>query len=88
MDLSDDGDSEIFDDFQDEYPFEINLPPDHLNDINNMNDEEDDNEEDQMDSQDNNDALAREAEAAKILEEFCLESFSKVNCFNLEIVEI
>jgi hypothetical protein len=76
MDLSDDGDSDIFDDFQDEYPFEINSPPDHLNDINNMSGDEDNN--DQMDSLDSNNAIAREAEATKILEEFCLESFSKV----------
>lgn len=81
MDLDDDSDSEIFDDFQDEYPFEINLPPEHLNDINNMNnDDDDENDEDNdMNSQDsNNDALIKEAEADKILEEFSLESFSNV----------
>jgi hypothetical protein len=77
MDLSDDGDSEIFDDFQDEYPFEISSPPDHLSDINNTNDDDED-DNDQMDSLDINNAIAREAEATKILEEFCLESFSKV----------
>jgi hypothetical protein len=66
----DDDDSQIFDDFQEEYPFEINMPDD-LNENNGTIDDEQSTIED-------SEASSVDIESAKVLEEFDVETFSKV----------
>ena len=71
--FTDDDESQIFDEFEDEYPFEISMPPDDL--VDNSNNDENNEETSTIG---NSEAFYTEEEVKKILEEFSLESFSQV----------